>query len=173
MFKHEFRDLQIEFSLGDEPLGTVGEILEMKNLIDGDFAIWYMDELTKVELDKLVETHDRGKEHGGLATLALVRNVPLEVGIVEWIPEDGVGPRIVDFREKPLLNKMVWAGIAIINPEALEYAEAGDDFGADLFPRLLREEKKIYGFTSQAEWYDCGTLSHYRKVCKLAEEGLL
>lgn len=175
-------NVEIEYSVSDNPLGTVGEVLNAKNLLidegdlTADFLLYYGDTLTQIELDRLYTTHERARQRDGLVTLALVKNIPLDFGIVEgkafrWTK----GLKITRFLEKPPLEKNVWAGVAIIDPQVFSLAKAktGEDFGADLFPRLLINNLKIYGMQSNADWMDVGTISHYRRACKLAEEGRL
>lgn len=166
LFKHEFRDLPVKFSAGKMPLGTAGEVLDMKNLIDGSFIIWYMDELTKVNLEELKRFHMGRRDAVG--SLALVKNIPLDVGVVK-LRED----RVIEFHEKPPLPFTTWSGVALLEPEILDYINDDEDFSQDVFPRLLRAEKNLYGYLSEAEWMDVGTLSHYWRACKLAEEGRL
>lgn len=162
-FKHEFRDFEcVSFSVGSEPMGTAGEIIDIAP--SDTFIVYYGDELTDVDLGGLVEFH---RCHGALVTLALITDIPLEVGVVEL---DGV--RVVAFHEKPPLDKWSWAGIAVMEPGILGHILVGDDFARDVFPRAIERGEKILGFMSGAEWLDTGTPEHYRRAEERMTRGL-
>jgi len=158
-FKHEFRDLEcISFSIGSEPEGTAGEItkIALLNTLSDTFVVYYGDELTDVDVKKLTEFH---KHHQALVTLALVTDIPLEVGVVKLD-----GNRVIAIHEKPPLQKWAWAGIAVMEPEIIEHILPGDDFAKDVFPRLIRRGERVLGYTSDAEWLDIGTPEHYKRA---------
>jgi len=110
-----------------------------------------------VDLRELLLFHE--SKANGVGTLALVRNVPLEVGVVELR-----GERVVGFREKPPLDRPTWAGIAVLEPEILDFIERGDDFARDVFPRVIGAGRRLYGFVSDAEWLDIGSLTHLKRA---------
>ena len=166
MFKHELRDLDISYSISSKPLGTAGEIFNCRDLIDDDFLIYYADELTDINLKNLVEFHNSKKD--GLATLALVSQFPLPVGLIKL-----KGSELQSIAEKPSINIPFWVGIAVLREEILEYVSLGDDFARNIFPRILDEGKKIYTKTFETEWIDIGNISRYRYANDLAEKGLI
>jgi len=162
-FNHEFRDLpNVKFSVSGAPSGTAGEIFKIRP--DETFLLYYGDELTDLSLDHLVQCHNRRRP---LVTLGLVDSVRLEVGVVtvdEWL-------FATDFNEKPPIEKNTWAGIAILEPDVLNFINPGDDFARDVFPRLLRLGKKIFCYVEEGtEWLDTGTLSHFRRAEKKMRE---
>lgn len=168
----EWLKVNIAYSTSGTPHGTVGEVLHAEetdqDLFDADFLLHYGDELTEINFRIMQRIHARKK---GAATLALVRNVPLDFGVVSLAR--GLN-RIVQFEEKPRYPKYVWAGVAMLKPEPfLKHARMGDDFGQNLFPRMLKEGEKLYPAKVPSEWMDVGTLSHYRRACRLATEGKL
>ncbi|MHA1409169.1 MAG: nucleotidyltransferase family protein [Candidatus Odinarchaeia archaeon] len=166
MFKHELRDLDISFSTSSKPLGSAGEIFNCRDLIDDDFLIYYADELTDINLKKLVDFHNTKKD--GLATLALVDQFPLPVGLINLN-----GSEVQSIEEKPSINIPFWVGIAILRKEILEYMSLGDDFARDIFPQVLEEERKIYAKIFETEWIDIGNISRYRHANELAKKRLL
>ncbi|GAH35606.1 unnamed protein product, partial [marine sediment metagenome] len=143
-----------------------GEILNCRDLIDDDFLIYYADELTDINLKKLVEFHNSKKD--GLATLALVNQFPLPVGLINL-----KGSEVKSIKEKTSINIPFWVGIAVLREEILEYVNLGDDFARDIFPRILDEGRKIYTKTFETEWIDIGNISRYRYANELAEKGLI
>jgi len=176
IFRDYFEDgsrfgINIEYSVSPHPQGTAGELLiALRNGLmdnDEDFLLHYGDELTKIELDRLLDFHER---HGHpIATLALVKNVPLEIGVVK-LEND----KVVDFVEKPPIKEPAWSGVAILKIDVVSrYCHYFEDLGRDVFPRLAGSGEAIYGYVSEAEYLDMGTISHYRRACTLAKEGKL
>lgn len=166
MFQFEMRDLDVSFSSSKKPLGTAGELLNCRELIEGDFLIHYADELTNVSLEKLVDIHNTNSN--GLGTLALVNKFPLPVGLIEL-----EGSEVVAFMEKPSIKASFWVGIAILREEIFKYATIGDDFAKDVFPRVINDGKKLYTHVFEAEWIDIGNISRYKHANELAKKGLI
>ena len=168
-FLHELRDCPIPFEIGTNksPSGSAGEILNMEHDINEPFLLHFSDEFTPIDLTELMKWHKASK---GIATLAVIRNVPLEVGILDLPPNQS---KILGFREKPMLNQPAWAGIAVFEPEIFSYINKGDDFARDVFPRVLKHGESIYAYQSDALWLDIGSLGHYKRACELAKQGKL
>ena len=154
-FKHEFRDIHVEYSTSPNPLGTAGEIVNAKNFVEDTFMIHYGDELTNVNLRGLSHLHKRHKD--AIGTLAVVRGVPLPVGLVEL--EKNL---IKVFKEKPPLKELTWCGIAVLEPEILKYANMGDDFALDIFPKVLSDDKRLYAYFSRAKWIQIGSIERLK-----------
>jgi mannose-1-phosphate guanylyltransferase/phosphomannomutase len=168
-FRHELRDYKINITVIENDrsnLGSAGDILGAKEVINDTFLLHYSDELTPVNLTELVGFHKVRKTAFG--TLATIKNVPLDVGLIETD-----GNKLKTFVEKPMLNKLTWAGIAIFEPEIFKYIKIGEDFARNIFPKLLAEKKKIFIYQSPVLWLDIGSLSHYARACQLAKEGKL
>lgn len=164
-FAHETRDYPANIVIiqNDRPLGSAGEILGAKQDLTETFLLHYSDELTAVNLSELVGFH---KIRKGIGTLGVVRNVPLDVGIVELEKN-----RVVSLVEKPMLDRTAWAGIAVFEPEIFDYIKIGDDFSRNVFPSLLKDKKRLYAYQSGALWLDVGSLSHYKRADELARQG--
>lgn len=160
--------LDVKMSTSPRPLGTAGEIYNARRYIDGPFLLHYGDELTKMNLSGLWSFHISKLD--AIGTLALVRGVPIEVGVIKLR-----GNLVADFHEKPPLDRYTWAGIAVLEPEILDFVTEpeGLDFALDIFPSVLRAGKKLYAYKSGALWLDVGTIGHYRRALELAKKGLL
>lgn len=82
--------------------------------------------------------------------------------------EDG---KITRFEEKPEnpTSNLASMGIYIFNKSILQLAlsedemnsESTNDFGKDIIPRLLRQEKSIYAYKFEGYWQDVGTIESY------------
>ncbi len=147
-----------------EPLGTAGGVLMAasgRHAPRGTFAILSGDGLTDCDLTEAMRFH---REKGALATLVLTRvRDPLAYGVV-MTDADG---RVRRFVEKPswgeVYSDTVNTGIYILEPEALSYIwpDRPCDFGRDLFPALVREQKNVFAFVSSAYWCDIGDQAAY------------
>jgi glucose-1-phosphate cytidylyltransferase len=97
----------------DTPTG--GRIQRLAGHLDGErFAATYADGLADVDLRELERHH---REHGGLATMTVVRP-ELQFGVTEL--QDG-GSRVVGFHEKPRLQQWINGGFFFFEAAALDY----------------------------------------------------
>ncbi len=138
--------VKITYSMEPEPLGTAGGVKNVGWFFDGPFFVWYGDNLSTCDLDRLYAFH-RVKE--AMATLALhYREDPTASGITGLDGED----RITRFLEKPrpdqVFSHWVSTGIFVMEPAALEMipGEGRPDFGRDLFPKFAARGVPLYGY---------------------------
>lgn len=163
-FRHEFRDMDIEFSVTNGPMGTAGEVYHaLKNFpTTDDFMVVYADDLTALDYNNMLGEHI---VNNAIATIAVTNNVPIDVGIVKT--ERG---RAVDFKEKPLINDLglensyVWVGTAIFDTTLQSLFQPGKDIAKDVLSSLIANGLKVGVFVSDSLWLDIGTLSHYRRA---------
>ena len=158
--------MNIQYSIEETPLGTAGSVKQAQELLDDTFIIISGDAITDFDLTAIVDYH---KAQEAMATLTLYRVAnPLEYGVViigdQGHPGQG---RIQRFLEKPswgeVISDTVNTGIYVLEPEALDYFEAGIsyDFSRDLFPTLLKNDDPMFGFVAGGYWCDVGNLSEY------------
>ena len=102
-----------------------------------------------------------------MATLALKKVAdPTQYGVV-ITDEDG---RITAFQEKPAreeaISNLANTGIYLFESTIFDHIPAGRfcDFAKDVFPGLLAEGKKMFGFPMRDYWCDIGDLSVYREA---------
>jgi mannose-1-phosphate guanylyltransferase len=138
--------VKIRYSLEDEPLGTAGGVRRAASHFDGPFFVWYGDNLSSCDLARLYAFHTAKR---GIGSIALHRHPnPPAASIVEL---DG-DQRIVRFLEKPRPEEVFegWANAAIyvLEPQVLEAIpdDGTPDFGRDVFPSLLRQGERLYGY---------------------------
>jgi len=155
--------------IGDDPKcrGTAGSILNAyrKNVIEktDTLLIYYGDILTDMNLADLIAYHE---EKGADATVALASGFTVRVGVAD-LQDDG---KILGFAEKPKLEKPVSIGIVALEGNALDEIEnmkgkMGDlDLMGDVIPHLMRNGKRVYGYVSDAFWYDVGSVEAYEKL---------
>jgi mannose-1-phosphate guanylyltransferase / phosphomannomutase len=158
--------VSMRYSIEDAPAGTAGSVkmAEQQLGLEGEqLLIISGDALTDADLTQLVRFHAE-KDAEVTMVLKSVEN-PLDFGIV-ITEEDG---RISRFLEKPawgqVFSDTVNTGIYLLEPSVMEEIpdpEEGEyDFSKELFPKLLDQDRPLYGFVTDAYWEDIGTLEQY------------
>lgn len=156
--------VHISYVTEEAPLGTAGSVKNVEKYLNETFVVISGDALTDVDLTKAISFH-RSKK--ALATLVLksVEN-PLQFGVVVTNKEG----RIQRFLEKPtwgqVFSDTVNTGIYILEPQILKHIPAGEqfDFSHDLFPKLLKARRRLFGYVAEGYWWDVGNLEQYLKV---------
>ncbi|MBV8638875.1 MAG: mannose-1-phosphate guanyltransferase [Candidatus Eremiobacteraeota bacterium] len=157
--------VNMHYVVEDTPLGTAGAVKMAEGFLrSGTFIIISGDAMTDLDVTSLIEAHRTAKND---ATIALWRvNNPLEFGVV-ITDDDG---QITRFMEKPswgeVFSDTINTGIYVLEPEILDYMEAGKnyDFSKDLFPRMLRDGKRLGGHVISDYWADVGNLQQYQQA---------
>lgn len=153
--------VSLTYFLEETPLGTAGSVKNTGDFLEDDFLVISGDAITDADLSAFIAFH---REKGAEASLLLKEmDIPLEYGVVVT-KEDG---RICRFLEKPgwsqVCSDTVNTGIYLLNPRVLQLADKLPcDFSKDIFPRLLEEERALYGYVSPDYWCDIGDLDAYR-----------
>jgi len=161
--------VNITYSSSPKPRGTAGEVWAARKYLDDSFICYYGDIITNIDLKRLVKFHNG---QGCIATVALVRSVPLEVGVVRLNSDSTV----TEFKEKPPLDMPVNAGIYVLDKEILAFLNDKDelDFGYDVFPAILKAGRRICGcLFEKAFWYDLGTLRRYQELNELFSKNVI
>jgi mannose-1-phosphate guanylyltransferase/phosphomannomutase len=168
VIKNYFRDgsgfgVKINYVIPPEDYGTAGAVKFASDYLKGDepFLVTSGDLLTDVDLGALIEFH---KDRKAIVTIGLTSvKDPLQFGIV-ITDKDG---RVVKFLEKPgwgeVFSDSVNAGIYVMDPAVFDFipGKQSFDFSHDLFPRLLSEEKPLFGFSLRGYWRDVGDATSY------------
>ena len=153
------------YSIEDSPLGTAGSVKKAEEYLDDDtFIIVSGDALTDIDIPKALAFHRQNRSE---ATLILqhVPN-PLEFGVV-MTEADG---QIKRFLEKPswgeVFSDTVNTGMYIIEPSVFRLMEPNKsyDWSQDIFPRMLEEQRSLYGYVMGEYWTDVGSLDQYRQA---------
>jgi len=154
--------VKVSFSLEDKPLGTAGAVKNAEEYFDdGPMLVFNGDILTDINLKKLIDFHKQKK-----ATVSLtLKNVddPTPYGLI-ITGDDG---RVQSFIEKPNWDQVkartINAGVYIVEPGIFKKVPKGKPFSFErqLYPILLEEGEKIYGYISDAYWKDIGDPAKY------------
>jgi len=161
-------DVNISYIHDEKSLkGTAGSVLTAfrKGKIDTNdtLLVYYGDILTNMNLQDLQCYH---KNKQSSTTVALASGFTVRVGLAD-LDKEG---RIQGFVEKPTLEKPVSIGIMILNGEVLEDMERlikkrrKLDLMKDIIPYLIKVGRPVYGYLSDAFWYDTGSIEAYEKL---------
>ena len=157
----------------EEDLGTAGSVKNATAHLGGTTIVISGDLITDIDVRKAVAYHRR-KE--ALATIVLSRVTnPLPYGIV-IVNRNG---RILRFLEKPtwgeVFSDTINTGIYILEPEVFQYIPAGVefDFSKDLFPRIMKDRKPLFGYTAEGYWRDVGNIVEYQQATQDILKGLV
>ena len=122
------------------------------------------DHIYKMNYNKMLEFH---KEKKADLTVAHI-NVPLEEASRFGILNTDDDLRIVEFLEKPEhpISTKASMGIYIFTCKLLRQSLIGDeenpesekDFGKNIIPMFLEEDRRIYAFPFEGYWKDVGTI---------------
>lgn len=147
---------------------AIEQNIEFIDLFDPQYLLVLSgDHIYKMNYQKMLDVH---KKNNADITIAVIE-VPWEeaprFGIMNT-DEDG---KIYEFEEKPEHPKSNLAsmGIYIFNWQALREefknaeleARGKEDFGKDIIPSFLAQDKKLYSYKFSGYWKDVGTLESY------------
>jgi mannose-1-phosphate guanylyltransferase len=161
VFEAEFGDgsklgLQIDYVYEEEPLGTGGAIANAASHLRHDTTIVFNgDILSGVDLGELLSSHHANKAD---VTMHLVRvGDPRAYGCV---PTDETG-RVIAFLEKAQdpPTDQINAGCYVFRRDVIDRITSGHHSSVerDVFPVLLSDGVKMYGYTDSSYWRDMGT----------------
>ena len=151
--------LKINYSLEDEPLGTVAPIKLIKGLPE-NFLVMNGDLLTDLPFHELFEYHINGKAL--LTVSTFTRKNKIDFGVIDVDP---VSLFATGFREKPEYTFDVSMGVYAMNRDVLEFVPPGTHFGFDnLMLTLLEKKRPAKIFPYGGYWLDIGRPDDYEKA---------
>ncbi len=148
--------------------GTANSIYQNMDFID-EYDPEYVlilsgDHIYKMDYNKMLDYH---KAHNADATIAVIE-VSLKEASRFGIMNVNEDKQIYEFEEKPANPKSTLAsmGIYIFNWKTLKKAliedeansDSSNDFGKDIIPKLLGENKKLMAYPFKGYWKDVGTV---------------
>lgn len=122
------------------------------------------DHIYKMDYSEMLDFHI---DNNADATIAVIE-VPIEEASRFGIMNTNVSGKIVEFEEKPENPKSNLAsmGIYIFNwkllrqmlTEDAKKADSSHDFGKDIIPTMLNNDKKLFAYKFKGYWKDVGTI---------------
>lgn len=148
------------------PLGSAGAVGLARSLVKGPFIVTYADILRNLDLTDFVTKHF---ENGGDVTINLHKsssNPPRSTVIY-----DPNTYQIKQFIEKPTAQQIPtqnWSNgsLYMFNPDIFFQIVPGKslDFGHDIFPQLINQNKKIFCLPTEGYFIDIGDLDKLQQA---------
>ncbi|MBS3157656.1 nucleotidyltransferase family protein [Candidatus Woesearchaeota archaeon] len=186
-FKHKKElGVKIHYLHEETPMGTAGPLLILKKEnrqkeLNETFIMVNGDNLFNLDFKKMYELHKKNK---AIATIGLTKvEDPSKYGVVRLDENfkhenNGVNNsnsknsvKILEFVEKPAKenapSNLISSGYYILEPEVFDYLPDKDFvmMEKDIWPALAKAGK-LFGFISDGQWFDTGTMEAYEKVKK-------
>ncbi|KAH8171064.1 nucleotidyl transferase domain-containing protein [Sarocladium implicatum] len=150
-------DINIEFSVETEPLGTAGPLKLAEKILakdDSPFFVLNSDVICDYPLTDLLEFH---RSHGNEGTIVVTKvEEPSKYGVVVHKPNHP--SRIDRFVEKPVefVGNRINAGMYIFNTSILKRIELRPtSIEQETFPSMVRDNE-LHSFDLQSFWMDVG-----------------
>lgn len=129
-------------------------------ITNDDFFVAYGDDLSNLDLKKLLEHHQNKSK---IVTLTTIRP-DSQFGILH-LDEEGI---VKGFKEKPRLDNWVNGGFFIFNKKIFQYFKEGEDLEKEVFERLAKENQ-ICAFKHEGFWKCMNTFKDTLELNKFWE----
>jgi mannose-1-phosphate guanylyltransferase len=174
-FNHGDRfDINIDYSLEKTGLETGGAI---KNAIDNKklskdrpVVIFYCDDIVKLDVEDFIKSHLVGVERGFKATIVATKKFRTNYGILEVENIEDNIKKVVDFQEKPLIDKNANVGIYCLEPEVLELIDKFKPpfkFERVILPELVNKGWLMVYEIPWENWLPVNTDKEYNEILKI------
>ena len=147
-----------------EARGTAGAVKNVEHMLNGSTYVFNGDVMTDLDLRAMLDFH---REHKSKLTIALTSvEDPTAYGLVETNATHQISRFLEKPRPEEITTNMINAGTYIIEPEVLRYAPQDQFymFERGLFPTMLQEHERMFGYPSHCYWTDIGKPQTYLEV---------
>jgi NDP-mannose synthase len=156
--------LEVDYSEEEQPLSTIGPLLNFLGRLPEHFLVMNGDVLTDLDYARLLRWHIHSKAPLTVATYS--RQVKIDFGTLETV--DG---HIIKFSEKPSLSYQVSMGVYAITRSALARYPQNVPFGFDdLVLDLLARNDRPRAYHFNGYWMDIGRPDDYDEANRCFEE---
>ncbi|MCK4822743.1 nucleotidyltransferase family protein, partial [bacterium] len=114
--------IKIDYSLEDEPLGTMGPLQLISDLPE-NFLVMNGDILTDIDFSKFYDNHVLSKDIFTISSY--VRQQVIDYGVLDTSSES----KLIGFREKPEFEYEVSMGIYMVSARAVKFIPEGKQYG--------------------------------------------
>ena len=148
----------------ERPLGTGGAVKNAQSFIKGTVLVLNGDILHTLDVSAFLRFHRRVRADLSIA-LTRVKD-PTLYGLVETEPTG----RVRRFLEKPSWDEIVTnainAGAYLFEPSVVARIPPGVNYSLErsLFPHMLEDGARLFGYVSRGYWMDIGTVEKYLQV---------
>lgn len=151
-------NLEIEYIVEDEPLGTAGSLKMIENP-ESHMLVMNGDVLTTLDFGQLLEKHISNSND---ATIAVnQRKVKIDYGVIE----SRDGDLLDRYVEKPEFQYDVSMGINIVSKKALRFVPDGKYFDMPQLMQAIHDDGgKVSLYRTECYWQDIGRFEDYEKA---------
>ncbi len=147
------------------PLGTAGAVKLLEGKIKERFMIFYGDLIMDFDIQSFI---DFDKQHNSIGTLILHPNDHPHDSDLMGINEKNI---ITDIYSKPhdeskYYRNLINAAVYIFSPKIFSYIEQNvpQDFGKDIFKKLMENNETLIGYDTAEYIKDMGTKDRFQSV---------
>ncbi len=154
--------MRIEYTYEDplNPLGTAGAVTLGKKHIKETFIVTYADIVRELDVTEMLKWH---KKTRAFATLNVYKRKSRGAKSAVTFNKN---KKILEFTERPSVkgapDEFLWANgsFYILEPEIFDFVPESEknDFGADIFPKLLASKKALRAYPTEDYFMDIGDL---------------
>ena len=175
--------VKIQYSVEDDANlpGTAGAVNRFKSFLDDTFFVIYGDNLTNLNLSKMLDFH---RSKNGIGTIFVYREPLTDSTSTPAIVAVDSNSEIFDLIERPtesdkervakikLDEKYMNSGIYVLEPEILKFIpkEKISDFMVDIFPESMKY-KKLFAFRDNPYIREVGIFLRLNKAKEEIESG--
>ena len=150
--------MAIDYARENEPLGTMGPVVQVADRLPEHFLVLNGDTLTEMNYARLLDAHAASDAPITVATAR--RETRVEFGVLDV--EDG---RVTGFREKPSIGYTVAIGAYAVSRATLQRYPSGAALGFDQLMRdLLDRGERPASFDFSGFWLDIGRPEDYDRA---------
>ncbi len=149
---------KIEYLREKEALGTGGALSLLPEIPTDPVLVMNGDLIVQADFNRMLHFHNAGKYYATMALRPYTHEIAFGCARTE-------GDRLVQLEEKPVLSKLVNAGIYILSPEAIEKVPENTFYPiTQLFETALEENQCCGAYVMEEDWLDIGQPHQLRKA---------
>lgn len=160
--------MQIDYSLEEEPLGTIGPLTLIKDLPE-NFLVMNGDILCDLDYKEILEMHTQKQSLVSVSTCR--RESKIDFGVIKY----NENHHLTEFQEKPVFHFDVSMGIYCFHRSVIDKLPKGQKYGFDdLMLDALKSQGKIWIRPFTGFWLDIGRPedyeyadSHYQEIRRI------
>jgi dTDP-glucose pyrophosphorylase len=152
------KSLRIQYVHENEPLGTIGALALIDNLVHDTILVMNSDLLTNIDFEDFYLFFKEQQADMAIASIPYTVNVPFAVFETD-------NHTITGLKEKPTYTHYSNAGIYLIKKSAISQIPKSEAFNAtDLIELLITKKKKVVSYNLIGYWLDIGRHDDYSKA---------
>ncbi len=156
----DYKNIKINYIFENKPLGTVGSVKQLENVLEKDFILTNCDIIIDANYKEICDYHT--EQNNDITIVASLKHYSIPYGVCEI--ENGGTLSVI--KEKPEYDFLVNTGMYIINPRLLNLIPSDEFFHiTHLIEKAnkLNCKIKIYPI-SENSWIDVGEWIEYKKA---------